>query len=197
MEDHLRQHLSLWRHFDAAMNAAATIAAISRCTMTDREPLYPLVSRQELQLIDQLHGFAYNARRAIELADDYEKGILNHAKGINLPGFAETHATLRFDEEPEPLADRSLWWFLGRIVHSRELKIRPATRPQVGSIWAGAPNITVYQNAIALAVRSDYDEPDETHLAKIDELLQGFLALRTRLERAIGLAVGEAAPPGG
>lgn len=179
------ESISVWRHYDAALESAALIAAISRARFTDREPLYALLYRCELHLIDLLHDFAYNGRRAIELAEEYEVGIIDHAKGVKLPGFGETHVQLEIMEESRPLADQSVWWVLGRIIHSRSLTIHYFEDPEVGTEWARAPNITEYRTPIAFAVRSDYDGLDERHYAKVESLVAGFLALRGRFAKAL------------
>lgn len=153
--------------------------------MTDREPLYALVSRQKLELTDCLHLFAYNARRAIELAEEYEPGTLGHAQGIELRGYGQTEIKLELMEDAQPLADKSLWWVLGRIIHARELKIHELEDPEVGTPWAAAPRITMYWTPIAFSVRSDYDGPDERHFVETDRLLAAFLALRDRFVAAL------------
>ena len=179
-----REHLALWRHHEAAVESAATLLALCRCRMTDRESLFALHVRQQLQLVDLLHQFSYNARRAIELAEEYEPGTIDHAKGVSVrPGrFDRIH--LEIEEDAHPLVDQSVWWVLGRIIHARELEIHYLEDAEVGTEWAAAPHITEYSTPIAFSVRSDFDGPDERHFILVEELLASFLALRHRFASA-------------
>ena len=72
------------KHREAALNAGALIVAIARCSLNAREPLYRLHDRQARRLIDLLHEFAFHARKAIELAERFEPGIIDVEEHPNL-----------------------------------------------------------------------------------------------------------------
>jgi hypothetical protein len=178
------EQLNLWRHLSAAADAAALLVALVRFKVTDREPLYVLTTRQQYQLVDLLHNFAYNARRAIELADEYEPGVRARAEFVRLVGFEETHVDLGIGQDALPLTDKSLWWVLGRIIHSRELRVHSKEDVDVG--YRG--RITMYQTPIVFSVRSDHDRSDVQHYARLERLLEAFLALTESFEVALGNA---------
>ncbi|WP_337171750.1 hypothetical protein [Gemmatimonas aurantiaca] len=184
MNGHSHEHLNLWRHLDAAADAAATLAALVRFRVTDREPIFVLKIRQQYQLVDLLHTFAYNARRAIEIANDYNPGIRQHADFIKLTGFEETHVELGIGEDARPLAEKSLWWVLNRIVHSRELQVYKKEEAEVGH----RGRIIMYQTPVVFAVRSDFDGSDVQHYAKFERLLEAFLALTEKFEETLAAA---------
>jgi hypothetical protein len=189
-----RRRVALWRHYEAALDRAALITALCRCKTTDREPLDALRGRQRLQLADLLYEFCYYTRRALELAEQYEPGILEHAMQVKLPGFGERTLELEIGEDAVELVDESLWWVLNRVIHSRQLSIHDAEDAEVGTKWSPAPNITMYYTPAAFGVRSDRDEPDKLHWVRIERLIEAFLALRSRFARAlnaVGIATDE------
>jgi hypothetical protein len=183
-----REDLALWRHYEAAAEAAASVVALSRSTMTDREPLYSLNSRQRLQLVDLLHAFAYNGRRTIELADELEPGTVDLAKAMSVRPYEVHKVELEIGEDAQPLTDESLWWVLGRIIHARELRIHYKEDAEVGTEWAAAPDITMYWTAAAFSVRSDYDGADDRHCVLIDDLVAAYVILKDRIGKAIAAA---------
>jgi len=183
-----RENLDVWRHYEAAAEAAASLLALSRCRTTDREPAHALHLRQRLQLIDLLHTFAYNARRAIELAEQLETGTISHAQSISVRPYGRVDIELEIMEDARPLADQSVWWILGRIIHARELNIHYLEDAEVGTEWAPKPHITVYSMPVAFSVRSDHDGPEERHFVLIAELLAAYLALRGRFVKAMHAA---------
>ncbi len=184
MNGYPHEHLNLWRHINAAADAAATLAALVRFRVTDRELTYTLRFRQQYQLVDLLHTFAYNARRAIEIADDYKAGVQQHAESITLVGFDETHVNLGIGDDAQPLTDKSLWWVLNRIVHSRELLVHEREDAEVGH----RGRIKMYQTPVVFSVRSDFDRGDVQHFVRFERLIEAFLALTEKFEEALHAA---------
>jgi hypothetical protein len=180
---HFREN-ALWRHYDAAIDKGAILVAVARCRLTDREPLYRLRRRHHVQLVELLHEFCYHARKAIELADTVQPGAISHAKEISLLGYGETSTELDMDHTVG-LASESLWWVLGRIIHSREVAVHEREEIEVGSRWAAAPRLTSYVSPIVFSVRSDHDAPEERHFVHAERLVECFLALQDRLDKAI------------
>ena len=178
------ENLNLWRHLNAAADAAALLAALTRYRVTDREAMHALTTRQEYQLLDLLHTFAYNARRSIELADEYDGGLRDRAANFSLPGIGESEIQLGIGEDAVPLTDQSLWWVLGRIIHSRELRVHALEDAEVGN----RGRVSMYQTPVAFSVRSDHDKPGIVHFAKIERLLEAFLLLTGRFENALKAA---------
>jgi hypothetical protein len=186
---------ALVRHYVAALDAGAMMVAISRTRLTDREPLWAVHTRLRQRLVELIHDFCFNARKAIELAEEYVPGMIDHADGILLPGYGESGVKLDLMRGVEPLANQSLWWLLGRVIHSRQLAARDQEDVEVGTKWKAAPGITVYRTLVAFEVRSERDGLDQRHLVYVDRPVEAFFALGEKFNLAID-AVRAANPCG-
>jgi hypothetical protein len=178
--------LALWRHYEAARERAATLVALSRYRATDREPLYVLHTRQHHQLIDALHDFCYHARKTLELAEQHRPGILERANNMRLlRNGGELDLGI---DGPVVLADRTLLWMLGRVIHSQDVGICAREEIDIGSPWAAAPKTTSYWPMVAVGVRSDFDEPNDYHYVSIEQLVEAFCRLDDSIHEALDAA---------
>jgi hypothetical protein len=180
------RRLAIWRHHEASLEKASLLVALSRCRMTDREPLFELRARQGVQLIELLHEFCYHARKTIEIAETYKSGAINNAKTITMLGYDEwPQADLDIGEDAVPLTDQSLWWLLGRVIHSQEITVHEQQEAEVGSKWAAAPNITCYWTPTVLSVRSGFDGPDKRHYVYAERLVEAYCLMNNTLGEAL------------
>lgn len=81
---------AMWRFHDAAMERATLIYTFARSTNEDTPAGYAVYGRQLAMLIDLVHEFCINARRAIERAEKYHSGIIAGLQALKLHhGMAE------------------------------------------------------------------------------------------------------------
>lgn len=112
---------AMWRFHDAALERAALIYTFARSTNEDTAEGYSIYGRQLVMLIDLVHEFCFNARRAIERAERYRPGVIASVQALKVH-YGETELDLSPYESPSriPLSQESFWWVLGRIIHSKE-----------------------------------------------------------------------------
>jgi len=110
--------------------------------------------------------------------------MIDHATRINMPGYNERVAEMGM-EGSVPLADESLWWVLGRVIHSRDVLVREREVVEVSSAWAAAPHTTSYWSPVVFAVSSDRDGGMDRHHVQAERVVETFLALRQRFDRAL------------
>ena len=147
--------------------------------MSDRDPVYRLRDLQKLQLLEALHSFAFNARKALELADVVTPGIIARAQKLMLaPPTELATKDLVEDVGAATHTPESLWFVLGRVIHSQHIEVADAEDVEVGSAWAAAPKTTSYWTPLVFAVRSDRDPPEGIHYVEPKRLVAAFLALR-------------------
>ena len=173
------------KHREAALEAGALIVAIARCSLNSNEPLYHLHDRQAHRLLDLLHEFAFHSRKAIELAERYNPGIIDHARKLQVHDRRDTTVILDDIEELEvTLSAESLWWLLGRLIHSSESRVDHHSDIAVGGPWAAPTAITGHDTAIVFGVRSDRDAPGELHYFRTESVIETFLMLDRGFEKA-------------
>lgn len=115
---------AMWRFHDAALERAALIYTFARSTNEDTPEGYAIYGRQLPILIDLVHEFCFNARRAIERAEHYRPGIIQNLQKLRLH-YGKTELALSSLDHPRllPLTQESFWWVLGRIIHSKETQV--------------------------------------------------------------------------
>lgn len=180
------RRLALWRHYEAAQENGGLLVALARHRVTDREPLYELRARQSAQLLELLHDFSYHARKTLELAEAHRPGIVERAKVVQLLKHGP-EADLGI-EDPVPLTDQSLWWLLGRVIHSRAVTIHERHDVVVGSPWAAPPRTTSYWTLAVVGVQSDLDGPDATHCFYVEQLVEAFCLMHDAIREALEAA---------
>jgi len=176
-------------HYSKALDAAALILALARCRLTDREPAHVLQARQNEHLLQLVHDFCFHARKAIELANA-ETGAIAFAQVLQLHGFGETEVRLDLEGKALPLVDQSLWWVLGRVIHSQEAVVESHTDVALGSEWASEPNLTEYETPVAFGVRSDRDGQESVHYFLTERLVEAFLHVAPAIEQAVAAGKG-------
>src|SRR5439155_19464134 len=126
---------------------------------------------------------------AIELADIVrpETQARASAEGIQLsqPGSVADLGPEGSEEGRVRLCIKSLWWYLSRVIHSREVDVLKRGEIEVGSRWAAAPDQTRYWSMVVVSVRSDRDSHESTHYAEVERLVEAFCSLEGCLRGAL------------
>jgi hypothetical protein len=115
---------AMWRFHDAALERAALIYTFARSTNEDTPEGYAIYGRQLPMLIDLVHEFCFNARRAIERAEKYRPGIIANLLALKVH-YGKQELVLSEFDHPKTilLTQESYWWVLGRIIHSKETQV--------------------------------------------------------------------------
>ena len=105
---------AMWRFHDAALERAALIYTFARSTNEDTPMGYAIYCRQLPMLIDLVHEFCFNARRAIERAEKYHPGIIASLQSLKVHYGKQDIALSELDNPKTiPLTQESYWWVLG------------------------------------------------------------------------------------
>ena len=168
------------RHYrEQALSAAAIIAARATSRVDGDSRLRSLEARQDDMLPDLVHDFAFKARKLIELAEQAGIAVRSLAEQSSIAGVpmgSSVHAD-------EVLETYSLWFILGRIIHSRQFAV------ERGNVPTNVGDTVIYHEAPwGFVVQSDRDAPDRQHFVFIEFLLEQFLTLDQHLESALALA---------
>lgn len=75
---------AMWRFHDATLERAALIYTFARSTNEDTPEGYAVYGRQLPMLVDLVHEFCFNARRAIERAERYRPGVIQNLQKFDL-----------------------------------------------------------------------------------------------------------------
>jgi hypothetical protein len=128
-----------------------------------------------------LHHFAFHARKSIELAN-----LKSHASSLLLAEPNEVLDKAALEELDIPThTTESLWFILGRIIHSRQIDVAESARVEVGTEWAAAPRLTYYYTPTLFIVQSDYDSKADTeHHVEMRRLISSYVALDDALREA-------------
>lgn len=115
---------AMWRFHDAALERAALIYTFARSTNEDTPEGSVIYGRQLPMLIDFVHEFCFNARRAIERAEKYRPGIIESLQTLKVH-YGKQELALSELDHPKSIAltQESYWWVLGRIIHSKETQV--------------------------------------------------------------------------
>jgi hypothetical protein len=160
---------------EQALNSAALITAISSSRLEADSPLRKLSVRQDEQLTELLHDFAFRARRLIELAK--REGIpVNEAVERNsvagVPGTDSPSEPV----ESELMRMYSVWFILNRVIHSDDFEVERAEVP------LDSDQTIRHELPWGFRVRSDRDERGIHHFIFIEFLLNEFLAVDRMIE---------------
>jgi len=170
------------KYREEAFSTAALIAAIIAARYEDNSPLVALRQRQDDHLHDLLHDFAFKSRKLIELASAQGIPAIDWANAQKIIGF-QIRST---DSLIQKFEHYSLWFVLGRLIHSDNLRI---VRSPV-QLSSDQIQIT-HELPWALVVRSDYDiNAQKQHFVFIDELLKSFITLVDQLDQNLRLTQG-------
>lgn len=174
---------SIERYRQQALNAASLITAIASARVDARSRLTELSDRQDDQLLDLLHEFAFRARKLIELADRAGIPVLQVAKERSLP--ATTTDPRRASEEVEGLVLDSVWFVINKIIHSDSLKIQRSD-VQLDGDYADISHRLPW----GFEVSSDLDGPGASHFIFIEFLLEAFLHIDELIRRHLSHSKG-------
>jgi hypothetical protein len=187
---------AMWRFQDAALERAALIYTFSRSTIEDTPSGNALYMRQLVMLIDLVHEFCFNARRAIERAEKYQPGMIANIQKWNVHR-EKTELFLSNYDHPKqiPLTQESLWWILGRIIHSKETQVIFRTADIVMTNQVTGRHYSVRQ-PVAFAFSSDRDSDKTNHFVELESLILAYVGVVSpQIDRVIN-ARNYPAPPG-
>jgi hypothetical protein len=156
---------------ERTLDLAALIAALASARADD-EKLERLAERQDAQLADLLHDFAFLGRKLIELTEREGLGAASRAKKKSL--FCSREGP---DEGDDDIAMLSIWDAFGRIIHSDTLVVKRGHVPQPD----GNPHPIA--SAWGFNVTSDRDRPGTHHFVFIEFLLAEYLLFDDALQR--------------
>ena len=123
------------------------------------------------EVIDVLHEYCFILRKLIERTDKVEQ-----AKQL-LPHAGQETATIDkggIDDKEMRLCTESLWWILGRIIHSRAVMV----------LGGDASNLIVYADGKTreysdgrcyVEVSSDFDDAGQSHVIHVPSLVRAYM----------------------
>jgi hypothetical protein len=176
----------MWRFHDAALERAALIYTFARSTHEDTPAAYAIHSRQLAMLIDLVHEFCFNARRAIERAEKYRPGIIANVQELQVH-YGRKELTLSDLDHPTqiPLTQESFWWVLGRIIHSKETQVVYRTVDVVVTNKETGRHHCVRQ-PVAFGFSSDRDSDRVDHYVELEAFVVPYFGgIAHQIEEAI------------
>jgi hypothetical protein len=162
---------SIEHYLERALDKASLIAALATARSDEPSATERLAERQDAQLGEILHEFAFVGRKLIELA---EREKLPAAKYALDPTVA---CAREGSSDDFPLVTMSLRDIFGRLIHSDRFKVDRAQVP------APDGNLTSGKAAWAFSVASDRDKHGAGTFVFIEFLLGEFLAFEEQLRR--------------
>lgn len=178
---------AMWRFHDAAMERAALIYTFARSTVEDTPAGSSVYSRQLPLLIDLVHEFCFSARKAIERAERYRPGTIQSLQALKLhPGEKELELSEFETPKTLPLTQESLWWVLGRIIHSKETFVAYRTLDIVVTNQKTGAHYAISQ-PVAFGFSSDRDSDRIDHYVGLERLATSYVSgVSYQIEEAIG-----------
>lgn len=177
---------AMWRFHDAALERAALIYTFARSTNEDTPEGYSIYLRQLPMLIDLVHEFCFNARRAIERAEKYTPGIIANLQALKVH-YGKTELALSELDYPKSIAltQESFWWVLGRIIHSKETQVVYRTVDVVVTDQRTGRHHTVRQ-PVAFGFASDRDSDRINHFIELEAFVSPYVCgISHQIETAI------------
>lgn len=166
----MSRRVLLERYRNQALDRAAVIAALSLVRI-DEYGLGALAERQDAQLEELLHDFAFRARKLIELT---KRECLPSHNRAWLESIACSPVGTDAEED---LAGLSLWDVLNRVVHSDTFRIDRSKVPDVhGDFSLGSA-------AWGFEVTSERDRAGQRNFVFVEFFLKEFLAFDEALGR--------------
>ena len=166
--------LSLRRYYEKAKDSASLLIAISRCKIANYESLFLFRDRQKAQAVELIHDFAYSARKAIEIAELFSPGIKELSDQISLAPYGIESVEIEIAKEALPLCKQTLWWVLGRIVHSQDLIVLDQQSIEYVREPKGVPTSINYYTPVLFGVHSDFDKGNSINYLYIEQLAFSF-----------------------
>ena len=122
------------------------------------------------EVIDTFHEYCFFLRKLIERTGQVKKAQ------DHIPHTGTKKVMINkggIDEFEAVLCDKSLWWILGRVIHSKEVRV----------LGGDTSNLIVYPDGKTreyddgmcyLEVSSDYDNDGESHFLHIPSLVRAY-----------------------
>ena len=177
---------AMWRFHDAALERAALIYTFARSTNEDTPDGYAIYVRQLPMLIDLVHEFCFNARRAIERAEKYRPGIIASLQATKVHYGKQELALSELDHPTSiPLTQESYWWVLGRIIHSKETQVVYRTVEVVITNKQTGRHHCIRQ-PVAFGFSSDRDSARINHYIELESFVTPYVA---RISQQISEAI--------
>lgn len=171
----------LRKYRDRAFDSAALIAAVAVARFPDASLLCAFRPRHDDLLGDLLHEFAFNARKAIELASLSDRDLRSLVGKDQIFGLTSDTVAGR-GSFIRAAARYSLWFVLGRLIHSEDLSI---VRAHV-SVDDENEQLT-HELPWMFTIQSDLDARDDRrHHIWVDELLEQYLSADKRIVDVLG-----------
>ena len=165
---------AMWRFHDAALERATLIYTFARSTNEDTPEGYAIYGRQLPMLIDLVHEFCFNARRAVERAEKYRPGIIANLMAMKVHLGKQELALSELDHPKTILlTQESYWWVLGRIIHSKETQIIYRTVDVVTSNERTGRNHCIRQ-PVAFGFSSDRDSDQINHYIELESFVTPY-----------------------
>ena len=161
---------ALARYHDNALEAANVLVAFARMKVHSHwDYAESFGVRRTIKIMDLMHQFALNARKAIEISENYVPGIKAAAKKTKLDGSGrEVEVDIG---ERIILCDEDFWWIIGRIIHSQEVHVEDETI--LGDV--SERHIESDMAPKFFGFRSDFDESETMHYISIEGLIQCYV----------------------
>ena len=177
---------AMWRFHDAALERAALIYTFARSTNEDTPEGYAIYGRQLPMLIDLVHEFCFNARRAIERAEKYRPGIIASLQTTKVHHGKQELALSELDHPKSiPLTQESYWWVLGRIIHSKETQVMYRTVEVVITNKQTGRHHCIRQ-PVAFGFSSDRDSDRINHYIELEPFVTPYVGgISHRISEAI------------
>ncbi|MBC8741336.1 hypothetical protein F6X40_32655 [Paraburkholderia sp. UCT31] len=177
---------AMWRFHDAALERAALIYTFARSTIEDTPEGYAIYSRQLPMLIDTVHEFCFNARRAIERAEKCRPGIIANLQALKVhSGRGELSLSELDHPKSITLTQESFWWVLGRIIHSKETQVIYRTVNVVITNESTGRHHSVSQ-PVAFGFSSNRDSDRINHFIELESFVTPYAGgISYQIEQAI------------
>lgn len=187
---------AMWRFHDAALERATLIYTFSRSTIEDTPNACAIYDRQLPMLIDLVHEFCFNARRAIERAAKYRPDLIERLQELKANN-GKSVLVLSPSDIPNEIAltQESFWWVLGRIIHSKETQVIYRTVDVVITDSRTGRLYTVRQ-PVAFGFSSDRDSDRIDHFIELESFVAAYVCnISHQIEEAIRERNNPATPP--
>jgi hypothetical protein len=166
---------AMWRFHNAALERAALIYTFARSTNEGTAEGCAIYGRQLPMLIDLVHEFCFNARRAIERAEKYRPGIIASLQALRVH-YGRQELILSELDHPKTIAltQESFWWVLGRIIHSKETQVIYQTVEMVITDEQTGRHHCITQ-PVAFGFSSDRDSEKINHYVELEAFVMPYV----------------------
>lgn len=136
----------------------------------DRLSFESLSLELTVEVIDVFHEYCYFLRKLIERTDQVEA-----AKELK-PHGDESAVTINkggIDEKEVVLCQKSLWWLLGRVIHSRSVMVLGGEQ-SILIVYADGKTRDYADGRCFVEVSSDFDDKGVSHVMHIPSIVRAY-----------------------